>query len=711
VDASRESRLERLFERAMALPPARRAAFLRDACGPDAELRAMLGGLLDQARDARAFIAGVAGPAVARLTAAAAGAAPDPLLGEQVAHFRVLEPIGDGGMGRVYRALDLRLGRAVALKFLPPLLSADDEAKRRFVDEARAASALDHPNVCAIHEIGETSAGRLFIAMASYDGETLKQRLARGPLPPSEVIEYGAQIADGLAAAHAAGIVHRDVKPANVMIMAGGQVKILDFGVATAAGAQLGGDGAALGTVAYMSPEQTRGQPVDARSDVWSLGVVLFEMLTGRRPFCGASERELVHAIRHDAPPRVGRLRRETPAVVAALVARCLEKEPARRSGSAGELLRELRAVQAGPATARAARRRARLYGGLTALATLLALLGLAVRERVASSAPRAATAQQSPARLLPHEATRSSRVAHRVDPEALALYLQSARVLSNARKRDYLERAIGKDSMFAPAYAQVAHAYMWLGDKARAERAIAKALALDPSLSEAYDALGLLRMWRDWNWPAAEAAFRRAIELNPHNPKAHHELAQLLMRVRRCDEAVVEAQREMLERPRDEFGEGGLAEVYLFCRRYDEAIREFERTLSFGRDSSSIYLNMGDAYFFQRRFDEALVMYRRARWVPGWAWVQSGDRREALRQIDSLGAVFARTGHNYWIAWTVARIYASLGDRDHALAWLEKIYEAHEGILVYLAVHPQFDVLRGEPRFQALVASVGLPR
>jgi tetratricopeptide (TPR) repeat protein len=696
----------------MALSPARRAAFLRAACGPDAELRATLGGLLDQAGDARAFIDGVAGPAVARLTAAVVVAAPDPLLGEQVAHFRVLEPIGDGGMGRVYRALDLRLGRAVALKFLPPLLGADDEAKRRFVDEARAASALDHPNVCAIHEIGETAAGRLFIAMASYDGESLQQMLARGPLPPGEALEYAAQIADGLQAAHAAGIVHRDVKPANVMITGRGQVKILDFGVATTAGVGLGVVGTAMiGTVAYMSPEQTRGERVDVRGDVWSFGAVLFEMLTGRRPFHGATEREVVEAVRQAAPPRADGLRPDIPAAVAALVERCLEKDPARRPGSAGELLRELRAVQAGLATARAAHRRARLYGGLTTLAASLALLGLVVRVRVAPSAPRAATAQQLRARLLPHEVARSSRVAHHVDPEALALYVQSARVFSNARKRDYLERAIAKDSMFAPAYAQVAHAYIWLGDKAKAERAIAKALALDPSLSEAYDALGLLRMWRDWDWPAAEAALRRSIELNPHNPKAHHELGQLLMRVRRCDEAIVETQREMLEQPRDVYGQGGLAEVYLFCRRYDDAIREFEKTLSLTRDSSSIYFNMGDAYFFQRRFDDALAMYRRARWVPGWAWVQSGHRREALRQVDSLGVVFARTGQNYWIAWTVARIYASLGDRDHALAWLERIYEAHEGILVYLAVHPQFDVLRGEPRFQALVARVGLPR
>ncbi|AHG93791.1 protein kinase (plasmid) [Gemmatirosa kalamazoonensis] len=683
----------------MALPPERRAAFVRDACGPDAALCATLGALVEDASDARAFIDGVAGPAVARLTAAAVGSAPELLPGEQVAHFRILEAIGGGGMGRVHRALDLRLGRVVALKFLPPLLGADEGAKRRFVDEARAASALDHPNVCAIHEIGETAGGRPFIAMASYDGETVKQKLARGALPPHEAIEYGAQIADGLQAAHAAGIVHRDVKPANVMITARGQAKILDFGVAMTTAAGCGGDGAAVGTIAYMSPEQTRGDPVDARGDVWSLGAVLFEMLTGRRPFHGATERAVVDAIRHVAPPRADRLRPDIPAAVAALVERCLEKDAARRPESAGELLRELRAAQSGLATARAARRRARLRAGLTALAASLAaslaVIGLAARARVAPTAPRAIT----------------SRAAHRVNPEALALYLQSARVADNARKREYLEQAIAKDSLFAPAYAQVAHAYMWLGDKAKAERAIAKALALDPSLSEAYDALGLLRMWRDWNWPAAEAALRRSIELNPHNPKAHHELGQLLMRVRRCDEAVVETQREMMESPREAYGQGGLAEVYLFCRRYDDAIREFEKTLSLARDSSAIYFNMGDAYFFQHRYDDALAMYRRARWVPGWAWARAGDRREASWQAESLAVEFARTGRNYWIAWTVARIYASLGDRDHALAWLERIYDAREGILVYLAVQPQFDGLRGEPRFQALVARVGLPR
>lgn len=203
--------------------------------------------------------------------------------------------------GEVYRARDLTLDRLVALKFLPSHLAADPEARERLKREARAASALDHPNISVVFEIGTTGPGpdgpadeRPFIAMAYYPGETIKQRIARGPVPVAEALDYATQTAAGLEAAHEAGILHRDIKPANLIVGDRGGLRILDFGVAKLADAEVTGDAPTPGTLAYMSPEQTRGGPIDARTDVWSLGVVLYEMLTGVRPFSAADGARLL---------------------------------------------------------------------------------------------------------------------------------------------------------------------------------------------------------------------------------------------------------------------------------------------------------------------------------------------------------------------------------------------------------------------------------
>src|SRR5262249_2215777 len=210
------------------------------------------------------------------------------LAGRTISHFRVLEPLGAGGMGVVYRAEDTRLGRVVALKFLLPQPTADGVAKARFLREARSAAALDHPNLCTLHEAGETEDGRLFLAMALYPGETLKARLERDrPLPVQTVLDIARQVAHGLRCAHSAGIVHRDLKPGNVMLLPDGTVKILDFGLARARDHSLSTTSVRLGTVPYMSPEQIRGANLDGRADLWALGVVLYEMLTGRKPFHG----------------------------------------------------------------------------------------------------------------------------------------------------------------------------------------------------------------------------------------------------------------------------------------------------------------------------------------------------------------------------------------------------------------------------------------
>jgi serine/threonine protein kinase/tetratricopeptide (TPR) repeat protein len=269
-----------------------------------------------------------------------------PLPEQIVSHYRVQQRLGGGGMGVVYRAEDLRLRRPVALKFLPTGWNADDLAKRRFVREARTASKIDHPNICTIYDVDETEEEGLFIAMALYRGETLKKKVERGSLPPELAIDYLAQTLSGLDKAHGHGIVHRDLKPANLMITVDGIVKILDFGLAKLAGsARLTRRHQTPGTIAYMSPEQTRGEEADSRSDLWSLGVVLHELLTGDLPFRGRPE-VIMAAIREDEPKPVTAINPRLPPVLDQVVGRALSKDPEDRFHSAAEMLAALRRVQ-----------------------------------------------------------------------------------------------------------------------------------------------------------------------------------------------------------------------------------------------------------------------------------------------------------------------------------------------------------------------------
>ncbi len=268
------------------------------------------------------------------------------MIGRTVSHYRITGKLGEGGMGVVYRAEDTDLGRTVALKFLSPELTRDPAAKERFRVEAQAASRLDHPNICTIYEIGETDDARLFISMACYDGDTLAHRLADGPLPPEEAVGIAADVAAGLAAAHARGMVHRDIKPGNVLVTGRGRAKILDFGLAKLGEpSDLTQAGVRLGTVAYMSPEQARGHEADGRADIWSLGVLLYELLTGRRPFRGETNESVLYAICNEPVPPPSTHSAGIPAELDAVVARCLEKTASRRYADADELREALEHV------------------------------------------------------------------------------------------------------------------------------------------------------------------------------------------------------------------------------------------------------------------------------------------------------------------------------------------------------------------------------
>ena len=273
------------------------------------------------------------------------------LLGAVVSHYRVIEQIGAGGMGVVYLAEDERLHRKVALKFIAPSSAEGVDARRRLLREAQAASALDHPNIATVYEVGDFE-DQLFIAMAYYQGETLKQRIERAPLPFAEAASIAAHIAEGLAVAHAAGVVHRDLKPVNVFITSSGQVKILDFGLAkieaqtTDTTIEGTAPGTTLGTLAYMAPEQARGEHVDQRADVWALGALLFEMLTRQQPFRRDTATATLLAIASDSAPSVHSLRPDAPLELVSIVERALEKDPNRRTLTAADVARAMAQYQ-----------------------------------------------------------------------------------------------------------------------------------------------------------------------------------------------------------------------------------------------------------------------------------------------------------------------------------------------------------------------------
>lgn len=265
------------------------------------------------------------------------------MIGRVIGNYRIEKKLGGGGMGVVYRAHDEKLNRTVALKFLPEHLAGSAERKRRFIREARAASALDHPNVCTVYDIGETEAGQLYIVMSYCNGVPLDARIAAGAMPIESCVAIAQGIARGLESAHAAGIIHRDIKPGNIIVADDDAVKIVDFGLAKLSGeTALTRDGTTVGTAAYMSPEQAQGGAVDHCTDIWSLGAVLYEMVSGRQAFAAEHDAARIYRIVNEEPPPVQKLRPEVPDALAAVIHRMLEKDPAARFASIPDVLAAL---------------------------------------------------------------------------------------------------------------------------------------------------------------------------------------------------------------------------------------------------------------------------------------------------------------------------------------------------------------------------------
>jgi serine/threonine-protein kinase len=378
-----------LYHSALARPESERAVFLKDCCAGDEALRSQVDALLESHGKAEQFLEAPALDVMANLLA---GDQPQDglsikeeghLVGRTISHYRILEKLGSGGMGIVYKAEDTRLGRFVALKFLPEIVVIDSIAVERFKREARAASALNHPHICTIHDIGEHD-GRPFIVMELMEGQTLKHRIGAGPMEANQIAKLGRQIAEALEAAHAKGIIHRDIKPGNIFVTELGQAKVLDFGLAKllnpadseATIVDMVQTRGPVGTLPYMAPEQVLGREVDARTDVYALGMVLYEMATGKRPFREDLATRLTDDILHQVPPAPSELCPTIPRPLDVITLKCLEKDPGSRYQSAREVAAALDVLATSSiVTGVAQARRQRPWYVLTAAALAIVLI------------------------------------------------------------------------------------------------------------------------------------------------------------------------------------------------------------------------------------------------------------------------------------------------------------------------------------------------
>ena len=571
--------------------------------------------------------------------------------GRTLLHYHFLEKIGEGGMGLVYKARDQSLGRLVAIKVLPGD-RLDESSRSRFFREARTASALNHPNIITIHEIASCE-GTEMIVMEYVEGHTLGQLLAGGPLPLADVFRYGGQIANALAKAHAAGVIHRDLKPGNVMITADRFVKVLDFGLAKmqrpshgehdgleAPTLELTGARVVLGTAAYMSPEQAAAESLDARTDVFSFGIVLYEMIGGRRPFEGRTTLELLRQLMAPAPVSLESLRDKAPAALLEIVGRALAKERDERFESMDRLRDALREAQAqwerdtvqprfassdavtiemsapspvSPPETRQ-RRASRLRGRRRLRIGTAAALSVAAVMLVLAAFPALRTRLGGRG-----AATAESSTPYQHFTVGQSLMMRHDRRADVDKAIQAFTSAVQQDPTYAPGYAGLADAYYrknilnpdptWRRQALDAGR---RAVELNADLAVAHLALGRAQL-ANVDLTAADQHLRRALELDPSMAGAHMSLAAVHAAANRPADAEREYLAAIGAAPRDWQPLAEMGQFLYKSARYQEAVDAWERCAAIVADSATIHRQLGAAYHMLDRPDEAAGAFQRA--------------------------------------------------------------------------------------------------
>ena len=748
------------------------------------------------------------------------------MIGQTISHYKVLEKLGEGGMGVVYKAEDTKLKRIVALKFLPSLISADDEAKQRFIHEAQAASALNHTNICSIHTIEEyiepakeTAGMQQFIDMEFVEGKTLGVLLKEKELSLKGVVDITLQIAEGLNAAHKKGIVHRDIKPDNVMVTDEGLVKIMDFGLAKLKGSsKLTKTHSTLGTLSYMSPEQARGEKVDERTDIWSLGIVLYEMLAGLRPFRSEYDQAVVYSILNEEPKPLKSLRIDVPTELEQMVEKALQKDIGKRFKNVGELLSELSAIKkkhdtehekVHPEAKKVLPSIAvlpfvnmspdpeneyfsdglaeELINGLSKLEGLHVVArtsafrfrgkDLDIREigkqlnvnTVLEGSVRKAgnklrvTAQlinvadgyhlwserydreledvfviqdeislaivnKLKIKLLGDDKAKFAK-RYTENFEVYDLYLKGRHYLNSVTEEGIrkslvcFQQAIKKDPSFALAYVGVASVYNALAvvglvpsyeamPKAKSE--LLKALELNDSLAEAHAWLGTLYLQYEWDWSSAERELKRAIELKPNSPAAHQFYAEYLIVTGDMDQASVEVERARDLDPLSTIPNTILAYQLFVSHRYDKVIEHCRKMLK-AEPSFLLQLHLWRALRKKNMLDEAFVeckklftlfLNREVNEAMECGYAESGYKCAMRMGAQKLAE---QSKVRYVSPYLIATLFSHAEDDNEALHWLEKAYEERDQVVYSMGVDPDWDRVRSNPRFTALLKKIGL--
>jgi eukaryotic-like serine/threonine-protein kinase len=748
--------------------------------------------------------------------------------GIRLGPYEILAPLGAGGMGEVYRARDTRLDREVAVKVLPTSAREDRDARTRFRREALALSRLNHPNIEMVLDFGEDG-GVDYMVLEFVPGETLAARLARGRIPEREAAELGAQVAEALSEAHERGVLHRDLKPGNIMVTPKGRVKVLDFGLAKLA--QVPSDetrsmdvtqaGTAPGTLAYMAPEQLLGTPIDARTDLYALGVALYEMTTAQRPFQAGLATALANEVLHGrlAPPRA-----HEPLLSAraeAIILRAMERESARRYQTAGEMLGELRRLAAAEAgssgeaspTAAPAERRVtsiavlpleNLSGdpgqeyfsdGMTEelIACLAQVRALRIISRTSvmrykgqrkaisdiarelnvdavvegsvrragdrvritvqlidASAERhlwgksyerdvtevlglqgevaAAIVEEIQVSVTPQEQTRL-RDARAVNPEAYEAYLKGRYLIERRTDEslrqglESLNEAVRLDPALELAHVGVADAYNLMGFMTvrpprevfpQAQAAARRALEINPVSAEALTSLAYAMFWHDWNVVESERLFRRSIDLNPKYSQAHLWFTNLLLACNRMDEARAEAQIARTLDPVSNIAIVSAGWYPFFEGRFEESVRKLREAAHLIPEFGPVHYWMGLVCAAHGLDAEAMAALDRCLAILGrtpmvlaalaMVHARAGRAAEARTVLAELEALSA---HRYVAAYFFAQVRAVLGDLDEALHALEMALEERVHFLTLVRLDPAFTTLRGDPRFEVLAARV----